>query len=163
MLSLSITVLENVMRCALRSVLVISALLFATLTHGAEGMVTVRSNHDVTATADKLESALKAKGMTVMARVNHQQNAEKVGLELRPTELVIFGNPKVGTPLMHCAQTVAIDLPQKALIWEDADGVVWLGYNDPQYLKQRHEIEGCDEVLMKINGALAGFANAATK
>lgn len=151
------------MRCASQSVLVVLALLFATLTHGAEGLVAVRSSHDVTATADKLESALKAKGMTVMARVNHQQNAEKVGLELRPTEVVIFGNPKIGTPLMHCAQSVAIDLPQKALIWEDANGIVWLGYNDPRYLKQRHEIEGCDEVVKKINGALAGFAKAATE
>ena len=151
------------MRCALRSFLVASALIFASLAHGAEGLVTVRSSHDVAATADKLESVLKAKGMTVMARVNHQQNAEKVGLELRPTELVIFGNPKVGTPLMHCAQSVAIDLPQKALIWEDEQGQVWLGYNDPAYLKARHGIEGCDEVLGKVKNALANFAEAATK
>ena len=101
--------------------------------------------------------------MTVMARVNHQQGAEKAGLELRPTEVVIFGNPKVGTPLMQCAQSVAIDLPQKALIWEDANGEVWLGYNDPQYLKGRHDIEGCDEVLDKVSGALGNFAKAATQ
>jgi len=128
----------------------------------AEGMVTVKSNHSVEATADKLESVLKDKGMTVMARVNHTDGASKAGLELRPTEVVIFGNPKVGTPLMQCAQSVAIDLPQKALVWQDSDGEVWLGYNDPDYLKQRHDIEGCDEVLEKVSGALANFAKAAT-
>ncbi|PHQ25059.1 hypothetical protein CLH62_11950 [Marinobacter guineae] len=151
------------MRCALRSVLVVSVLLFATFTHGADGLVTVKSSHDVKATADKLESVLKEKGMTVMARVNHQQGAEKAGLELRPTEVMIFGNPKVGTPLMQCAQSVAIDLPQKALIWEDENGDTWLGYNDPDYLKSRHGIEGCDPVLEKVSGALAGFAKAATE
>jgi uncharacterized protein (DUF302 family) len=77
--------------------------------------------------------------------------------------VVIFGNPKVGTPLMQCAQSVAIDLPQKALVWEDSDGTVWLGYNDPDYLKQRHSIEGCDQVIEKVKGALAGFAKAATE
>ena len=151
------------MRCTLRLVLVASALLFATLTHAADGLVAIKSSHDVKATADKLESVLKEKGMTVMARVDHQQGAEKAGLELRPTEVVIFGNPKVGTPLMQCAQSVAIDLPQKALIWEDANGEVWLGYNDPQYLKSRHGIEGCDEVLGKVSGALGNFAKAATR
>ena len=129
----------------------------------AEGMVTVKSSHSARATADKLESVLKDKGMTVMNRINHTQGAEKAGLELRPTEVVIFGNPRVGTPLMQCAQSVAIDLPQKALIWEDSDGTVWLGYNDPEYLKQRHSIEGCDEVIGKVKGALAGFAKAATE
>lgn len=129
----------------------------------AEGMVTVKSNHSADATADKLEAVLEEKGMTVMNRINHTAGADKAGLELRPTEVVIFGNPKVGTPLMQCAQSVAIDLPQKALIWEDSEGVVWLGYNDPEYLKQRHNIEGCDEVIEKVKGALAGFAKAATE
>ncbi|MGM0768397.1 MAG: DUF302 domain-containing protein [Pseudomonadota bacterium] len=138
-------------------------LFFSVPALAAEGMVTVKSSHSVEATADKLESVLKEKGMTVMARVNHQQGASKAGLELRPTEVVIFGNPKVGTPLMQCAQSVAIDLPQKALIWEDEQGATWLGYNDPGYLKSRHGIEGCDEVLAKVNGALSGFAKAATE
>lgn len=128
----------------------------------AEGMVTVKSSHSAEATADKLESVLKDKGMTVMNRINHTEGADKAGLELRPTEVVIFGNPKVGTPLMQCAQSVAIDLPQKALIWEDSEGHVWLGYNDPAYLEKRHNIEGCDEAIEKIKGALAAFAKAAT-
>ncbi|MEQ9544501.1 MAG: DUF302 domain-containing protein [Marinobacter sp.] len=131
--------------------------------HAADGMVTVKSGLGVQATADKLESVLKDKGMTVMARINHQQGAEKEGLELLPTEVVIFGNPKVGTPLMQCARSVAIDLPQKALIWEDSSGDTWLGYNDPEYLKSRHGIEGCEAVIEKVKGALAGFAKAATE
>ncbi|MEP1215908.1 MAG: DUF302 domain-containing protein [Marinobacter sp.] len=129
----------------------------------AEGMVTIKSNYSTEATADKLEAVLEEKGMTVMNRINHAEGAKKAGLELRSTEVVIFGNPKVGTPLMQCAQSVAIDLPQKALIWEDSEGVVWLGYNDPEYLKQRHDIEGCDEVIEKVKGALENFAKAATE
>lgn len=151
------------MRVLLGRLLVVVLMGFSVSVLAAEGMVTVKSSHGVKATADKLESVLKEKGMTVMARVNHQQGAEKAGLALRPTEVVIFGNPKVGTPLMQCAQSVAIDLPQKALIWEDENGDTWLGYNDPGYLKSRHGIEGCDPVLQKVNGALAGFAKAATE
>ena len=129
----------------------------------ADGMVTVKSSHTVSLTANKLVAVLKDKSMTVMDRINHAANAKAAGLELRPTELVIFGNPKVGTPLMHCARSVAIDLPQKALIWEDGSGQVWLAYNDPMYLKQRHGIEGCDDVLEKIAGALKMFAATATE
>lgn len=146
-----------------RFLLVITALfLISPLTLAAEGMVTVKSQHSAKETADKLENVLNQKGMTVFKRVNHTEGAKKAGLDLRPTELVIFGNPKVGTPLMQCAQTVAIDLPQKALIWEDADGQVWLGYNEPEFLRERHDIEGCDAVLKKIEGALGKFAEAAT-
>lgn len=129
----------------------------------SEGMKTLQSNHSVADTADRLVAALEEKGMTVMNRISHTDNAASVDLSLRQTELVIFGNPKVGTPLMQCAQGVAIDLPQKALIWEDAAGQVWFGYNDAMYLKQRHGIEGCDGVLEKIAGALGNFANAATR
>ena len=128
----------------------------------ADGLIMVKSNHSVAATADRLEAALSKIGMTIMNRINHAAGAESVNMELRPTELVIFGNPKVGTPLMQCSQTVAVDLPQKALIWEDENGQVWLGYNDPQYLKIRHAIEGCDPVLAKVEAALKNFARAAT-
>lgn len=127
------------------------------------GMVNVKSNHNVAKTADKLEAILQEKGMTVFTRIDHAAGAKKVDKELRPTELVIFGNPKVGTPLMQCAQTVAIDLPQKMLIWEDTKGVTWLTYNDPSYLMQRHKIKGCDPVLQKVTQALQNFANAAAK
>ncbi len=126
------------------------------------GLVTVKSVHSVQQTGDRLESALKGKGMTVFARIDHAQGAKKVDKELRPTQLVIFGNPKAGTPLMQCAQSVAIDLPQKALIWEDKNGGVWLSYNDPQYLVKRHEISGCDKVIANITKALGNFAKQAT-
>lgn len=128
----------------------------------AEGMTSVKSAHSVAVTADRLENILKAKGMKVFNRIDHAAGAASVGKELRPTELVIFGNPKVGTPLMQCSRSIAIDLPQKALIWEDAGGQVWLSYNDPKFLALRHATQGCDAVLKKVAGALANFAKAAT-
>ena len=127
------------------------------------GMVQVKSSHDVATTADNLEQALTSKGMTVFTRVDHAAGAAKAGKTLRPTVLVIFGNPKVGTPLMQCSQSVAIDLPQKALIWEDEAGDVWLAYNNPSYLSQRHGLSECAEVLKKVEGALGKFAAAATQ
>jgi len=126
-----------------------------------DGMTVVPSAHDVAATMDKLEAIVTEKGMKVMARVNHGANAEKAGMELRPTELLIFGNPKVGTPLMKCSQSIAIDLPQKMLVWQDADGKTFLAFNDPAYLKGRHATAGCDAVFEKVSGALNAFANAA--
>lgn len=142
--------------------IVFAALFASTVAQAQSGMTIVPSASDVSATADKLEAVLNSKGMTVIARIDHAAGASKADMELRPTQLVIFGNPKVGTPLMQCAQSVAIDLPQKALIWEDAEGKVWLGYNDPQYLVERHSIAGCDEIVSKVSNALANFAKAAT-
>ena len=147
----------------IKPLLLALCLLMPVSAFAAEGLVTLKSSHSVSATADKLITVLKDKGMNVMNRISHSEGAASAGLELPPTELVIFGNPKVGTPLMQCARTVAIDLPQKALIWEDESGQVWLGYNDPGYLKQRHGIEGCDAVLEKVAGALNNFATAATR
>lgn len=151
------------MHSIMKRLLVVALLVFPLPLMAAEGMITVKSNHSAEATADKLESILKEKGMTVMSRINHTAGAKNAGLELLPTEVVIFGNPKVGTPLMQCSRSVAIDLPQKALIWEDKEGDVWLAYNDPEYLKRRHNIEDCDGVISKAEGALEGFAEAATK
>lgn len=128
-----------------------------------DGLVNVKSAHDVKTTADRLEKVLEAKGMTLFNRIDHAAGAESVGRQLRPTELVIFGNPKVGSPLMTCRQTVGIDLPQKALIWQDASGQTWFTYNSPAYLKNRHHIEGCDKVLGKVSKALENFAKAATQ
>ncbi|MEA3290847.1 MAG: DUF302 domain-containing protein [Pseudomonadota bacterium] len=128
-----------------------------------DGMVTLKSAHDVKTTGDRLEKILLDKGMKVFIRINYAEGAKKAGLELRPTETIVFGNPKIGTPLMQCDQEVAIDLPQKALIRQDADGQVWLSYNDPNYLVQRHGIEECgEEVVKKMTGALDKFAHAAT-
>ena len=128
-----------------------------------DGLTSVKSNHDVATTADKLVAALEGKGMTIFARIDHAAGAKKVEMSLAPTELVIFGNPKVGTALMNCGHGVAIDLPLKALVWEDGDGQTWLGYNDPAYLAGRHGLKGCDEVLGKVEKALGGFAKAATE
>ena len=126
------------------------------------GFINVQSNHSVKETADRLETVLQQKGMTVFIRVNHADGAKKVGKTLRPTELIIFGNPKVGAPLMQCSQTVGLDLPQKALIWEDEAGRVWYSYNAPGYLDKRHGLAKCSQVLKKIENALKNFAVAAT-
>ncbi len=127
-----------------------------------DGLIKVKSNHSVGDTADRLEATLKEKGMRLFARVPHSDGAASVGLELKPTLLVLFGNPKAGTPLMQQQRTVAIDLPQKMLIWEDAAGAVWLAYNAPAYLKARHSLPD-SPVIEKITGALANFAQAATE
>lgn len=142
-------------------VLILSSL-FTTSAFATEGMISIKSAHTVAVTADRLEKILASKGMTVFKRIDHAAGAQKVGKTLRPTELVIFGNPKVGTPLMLCSQSVAIDLPQKALIWQDEAGQVWFSYNDPAYLALRHNIQGCDEVLKKVAGALGKFAAKAS-
>ena len=128
----------------------------------ADGLVVSESPHDVEKTVEKLVTILESKGMTVFGKVDHAANAEKADMTLRPTQLVIFGNPKVGTPLMKCSQSIAIDLPQKMLVWEDENKMVWLAYNDPEHLKARHAASGCDEVFAKVSGALANFAKAAT-
>lgn len=133
----------------------------STLSTAQEGMIKIKSQHSVTATADKLVKVLTAKGMTVFNRIEHSNAAQDVGVTIPESVLVIFGNPKVGSPLMKCAPSVAIDLPQKALISADQELGVWISYNDPLYLKQRHQIEGCDKVLDKVSGALAKFSNAA--
>ena len=138
-------------------------LLFATTSAMADtGFISVRSNHGVKETADRLEKVLKQKGMTVFNRINHAAGAKRVGKVLRPTELIVFGNPKVGAPLMQCNQTVGLDLPQKALIWEDQAGLVWFTYNAPRYLDRRHGLAKCIPVLNKIENALRNFAMAAT-
>jgi uncharacterized protein (DUF302 family) len=125
------------------------------------GLISIKSSHDVKKTGDRLENALKEKGMTMFIRINHAQNAQTVGKTLRPTELIVFGNPKIGAPLMQKSQSVSIDLPQKALIWEDETGQVWFSYNDPQYMAKRHNITECDDVLKKMETALGNFAKMA--
>lgn len=127
----------------------------------ADGLVHVESAYDVVQTADRLEKVLQDKGMTIFNRIGHSESARAVGVELRATELIIFGNPKAGSPMMNCQQTVGIDLPQKALIWEDADGTVRITYNDPAYLQKRHDIQGCDKVLGKVSNILSGVSKAA--
>lgn len=103
-----------------------------------EGLVTARSSCGAKETMDKLEAAVRAKGMTVFCRIDHAAGAAAAGLELRPTDLLIFGSAKAGTPLMQPVQTLGIDLPLKMLVWQDASGGTWLSYNDPRWLAKRH-------------------------
>lgn len=127
----------------------------------AEGLINIQSDFNVKETTERLENILNEKGMTIFNQINHSDAAQKVGVELRETRLIIFGNPKVGSPLMQCQQSVAIDLPQKAIIWEDGKSKVWISYNDPRYLGKRHNIIGCDEVISKVEKALSGITKAA--
>ncbi len=128
----------------------------------AEGMVVVESPLSVAATMDRLEATVTELGLIVVARIDHAANAAGVGQELRPTQLLIFGNPELGTQLMQAGQTIGIDLPQKILVWEAEDGRVYLGYSDPAYLAARHGITDQEEVLGQVTTALANLAMAAT-
>ena len=113
-----------------------------------DGLIDISSNHSVDETVEKLKGVLQAKGVTLFALVDHSGEAAKVGMKLRPTKLLIFENPKGGTPVMLAAPTIAIDLPLKILIWEDAQGKVWVTYNSPAYLQKRHHLP--PELLQNI-------------
>lgn len=149
------------MKSVILSISVSVVLLSAISSMASDGVIDVQSNFEVGETANRLENILKEKGMTLFNRIKHSEGASKAGIELRDTELVVFGNPKVGSPLMKCQQKIAIDLPQKALIWKDSTGVVYISYNDPMYLQKRHNVTGCDEVFAKIEKALGGITKAA--
>ncbi|HUB10786.1 MAG TPA: DUF302 domain-containing protein [Acetobacteraceae bacterium] len=127
------------------------------------GLITHRSAFDPRQTADRLVAAIQARGLTLFARVDHAAGAATVGLPLRPTELLIFGNAKGGTPLMQAAQTIGIDLPLRALVWQDEAGVTWLGSNDPAWLAQRHGVgaEG-DATVTAMRMLLGTLAREAT-
>ena len=127
------------------------------------GMRISRSEHGPQDTADRFADAVQARGMTVFARIDHAAAAVTAGLSLRPAELLIFGNARTGTPLMQMAQTIGIDLPLKALVWQDSGGTTWLGYNDPDWLAARHDvaIEGAS-VLEAMQGVLTESVVAAT-
>ena len=128
----------------------------------ADGLTTLRSSYGPKDTMTRLEAEVKARGMTVFARIDHAAGAAGAGLSLRPTELLIFGNAKAGTPLMRTVQTTGIDLPLKALVWEDASGDTWLSYNDPAWLAQRHGVAGETEtVIGMMSKALDAVAQAA--
>lgn len=130
------------------------------LAAAADGLIALKSPYGAKETMNRLEDLVKQRGLTVFARIDHAAGAAGIGKTLRPTEVIIFGNPQGGTPFMECAQTVGIDLPLKALVWQDASSQVWLGYNDPEYLGKRHEVPQC-AVIAKLREALAGIAGAA--
>jgi uncharacterized protein (DUF302 family) len=113
-------------------------------------------------TLDRLGAAVTERGIAILARIDHAAAAAQAGLELRPTAVLIFGNPKAGTSLMQAAQTMGIDLPLKALVWQDADGRSWLAYNDPKWLAKRHGASGVESMLDAMTAALAAVARQAT-
>ncbi len=127
--------------------------------HAAEGMTVSKSPHNVGETINRLETIVKQRGLNVFARIDHAGGAAKVGKTLRPTELLIFGNPQGGTPLMECAQSAGFDLPLKALAWEDAQGQTWIGVSDPAAIAKRHDVAACPAVE-NLRKALGGITEA---
>ena len=132
-------------------------------TRDGHGLISIKSYNSVDVTLDRLESIVTEKGLTVFARIDHSAGAKKVGLELRPTKLLIFGNPKVGTLMMQSRQTAGIDLPMKALAWEDETGQVWLTSCKAKHFADRHHIADRNEVAQKMAGALRKFSTYATR
>ncbi len=129
----------------------------------ADGLTTIPSSYGPKDTVNRLEAAVAAKGMRVFARIDHAAGASAVGLSLRPTEVLIFGNAKAGTPLMQSVQTIGLDLPLKALVWQDISGKTWLSYNDPAWLARRHGLSSEAEAVVGIvTAALHAVATAAT-
>ena len=137
------------------------SLFVAPLAMADNGLITKQSNYSVTETIDRLEAALKKKGITIALRWSHSERSEAAGIPLRPTELLIFGNPKLGSHMFTSDQRAGIDLPMKALAWQDAEGKVWLSYNDPQYIADRHHIEDRAKIVAKMSGALNKMSDIA--
>jgi uncharacterized protein (DUF302 family) len=142
---------------ALQALLTTALLAMLSVAHAADGLVALKSPYSAKATMDKFEELVEQRGLNVFARIDHAADAAKVNKSLRPTEVLIFGNPQGGTPFMECAQSVGIDLPLKALVWEDSSAQVWLGYNDPAFLAQRHGVAQCPAVE-NLRKALNGLA-----
>ena len=143
----------------LRSLCAALIIALASPASAADGLIAIKSPRSATDTANRFEALAKQRALVVFVRVDHAAGAAKVGRTLRPTEVIIFGSPQGGTPFMECAQSVGIDLPLKALVWEDAAGQVWLGYNDPAFLAQRHGVAQCPAVE-SLRQALSGLAAA---
>ncbi len=149
----------------MRSILVLAiSLLFFSPAAQAENLLVVKqSPYSVSKTLDRLTAVMQKKGLTIFARVDHAAGAKNAGLDMKPTQLLIFGNPKMGTPLMQAKRTIGIDLPLKALAWQDDAGKVWLGYTTPAALKARHGVSGRDKIFQKMTGALDNLTNFAIK
>ena len=126
-----------------------------------DGLTTIASSFGPKETMDRLEAEIRAQRMTVFARIDHAGGAALVGLELAPTELIIFGNARGGTPLMQSVQTVGIDLPLKALVWEDAAGKTWLSYDEPSWIAQRHNVRNAEQLVSKMAAALRKISTKA--
>ncbi|HTG51773.1 MAG TPA: DUF302 domain-containing protein [Candidatus Tectomicrobia bacterium] len=127
-----------------------------------EGLTSIPGSLGPKETMDRLEAEIRAKGLTIFARIDHAAGAAEVGLPLAPTNLIIFGNARGGTPLMQSAQTVGIDLPLKILVWQDAANNTWLSYNEPRWIAQRHGIAGVESTIDKMADLLAAIAREAS-
>ncbi len=143
--------------------LMIMVLCMPLLAQADHGLITKPSAFSVKETIDRLENVLKKKGITVALRWAHDKKAKGVGIDVRPTELLIFGNPKLGSHMFTSNQASGIDFPMKALAWQDENGKVWLTYNNPAFLANRHGISDRDEIVAKMTGALNKFSDIATK
>ena len=130
---------------------------------GDDRMVAKKSAHSVAATLDRLSEALKTRGIGIAARVDHAAAAEKVGQTLKPTQLLIFGNPKLGTPLMQSNRRIGVELPMKVLAWEDDSGQVWLAYVKPEVLKSEYSVDGHDDIFREMDQALEKLTDEAIK
>src|SRR5205809_2940508 len=128
-----------------------------------EDLTSIQSQFNPKETMDRLEAEIQAKGMKVFARIDHAADAAGVGLTLRPTELIIFGNARGGTPLMQSVQTVGIDLPLKALVWEDTAGKTWLSYNEPSWIARRHGVANADAIVSNMTDLLSAMSRKATE
>src|SRR3981081_2700691 len=126
-----------------------------------EGLTSLQSRFGPKETMDRLQAEIRAQGMTVFARIDHAAGAAEVGLTLRATELIIFGNAHGGTPLIQAAQTTGIDLPLKALVWEDASGKTWISYNEASWIVQRHSVANAEQVVSKMAATLSAISRTA--
>ena len=142
---------------------ILSATLLISPAYAMDKLISVPSAQSTKATLDKLEALAQASGLKVFARIDHAAGAQSIGEKLRPTELLIMGNPKGGTPLLQCAQTYGIDLPLHVLAWEDSTGKSWLTYKDMAKLGHNHPDASCDVALKRLTGALVGLVNEAAK
>lgn len=145
-----------------RRIFVLALALFAGSALADDGMIRHKSSLSVAETMSRAEQVVKERGFTIFAMVDHAKGGASVGEALRPTQLLIFGNPKGGTPFMQCAQTVGIDLPLKFLVWQDAAGQVWLGYNDPKWIAKRHKVPHCS-AAEKISKGMVALVDAILK
>lgn len=142
-------------------ILMSALFMISTSVLAADGLISIKSPYSAQQTMIKLENAVKAKGLKIFIKVDHTAGAKSVGQTLRPTSVLIFGNPKGGTPFMRCAQTIGIDMPLKALVWKDKNSQVWLSYNDPAYIGKRHHAENCP-AIEKISNVLDQIGHTVT-
>ena len=161
---MDITINKHTKEKFMKRLLILAGLiaLIPTMSFAADkGMISKKSHHSVKVTLDRLENVLRKKGITIVTRWSHHAGAKKADIALRPTELLIFGNPKMGSHFFTSNQTAGIDLPMKALAWKDKKGQVWLTYNDPTYIANRHGINDRPAIVKKMTGALNKFTNIA--